>query len=236
MQRFYKDVSTGPSVGGGFAVLLDQRPVRTPGKALMSVPTQELADALAAEWAAQGETINASTMPLTAMVTTAIDRAHQRAEITDEALKYLNGDLLCYRVDAPEALAAEQDALWSPWLDWFETRYGARLATTTGLKGIDHDEAAHKAVREAVEAMNDWAFTAFHVAVPLTGSVVLALALLEGAIGPEEAWNAALCEELYFERVHDLERHGLDPIEGKRRESFLRDLQAAQILVKTTRS
>lgn len=236
MNRFYKDVSTGPAIGGGFAVLLDGRPVRTPQRSLMAAPTQALAERVAAEWAAQGETVQATTMPLTQLLTTAIDRRPLRAEIEAEMLRYLNGDLLCYRADEPEALAAEQDRLWSPWLDWFEGRFGTGLQTTATLSRIDQPSAAHEAVRAHVGAMDDHAFTALQTAVSLTGSLVLGLALAQDAITPENAVRAALCEELFYERIHDLERHGLDPTEEKRRTALARDLDAVRDYLTATSS
>lgn len=236
MNRFYKDVSTGPAIEGGYVVLLDGRPVRTPQKALMAAPTESLIKRIADEWTSQGETIQAQTMPLTQLLTTAIDRIHMRAEITQEVLKYLNGDLLCYRAGDPEALAAEQDRLWNPPLRWFEETYGVSLETTFALSRLDQPDAAHVATARAIAGMDAHEFTVFQMVVSLTGSIVLALALTQGAISPEDALNATLCEELFYERTLDLTRHGLDPIEEKRRASLSRDLEAAQAYLKSTRT
>lgn len=236
MNRFYKDVATGPAIGGGFAVLLDGRPVRTPDKSLMAAPTEKLAALVAAEWDAQGDTVIAASMPLTQLLTTTIDRKALRAQIEAEMMPYLNGDLLCYRADEPEALVAEQDMLWNPWLDWFAYRYGVSLLTTNTLVRLDQPDAAHTAVRAAVSAMDDHMFTAMHTAVSMTGSMVLGLALTQGAITPEDAMRAALCEEFFYERIHDLERHGLDPIEEKRRASLARDLAAVRDYITATSS
>lgn len=235
MNRFYKDVSTGPALtGDGFVILLDGRPVRTPAKEQMLVPTQGLAEAIAAEWAAQDEVIAADTMPLTQMLTTAIDRAPHRADIERDILQYLNSDLLCYRAGEPEALAAEQDQIWGPWLRWFERVYGFPLEVTFGLSRLDQPQGAHDAVARDVAALDHHPFTAFQIAGALTGSIVLALAFTKGEISPEEAWKAALCEELFYERIHDLEKHGLDPIEEKRRASLRRDLEACAAYLKLT--
>ncbi len=236
MQRFYSAVSTGPAVGGGYAILLDGRPVRTPDKALMVVPSESLAQKIAAEWMAQEGQIVPETMPLTQMLTTAIDRAPYRAAVADNALQYLDSDLLCYRADEPAALAQEQERLWGQWLDWFETGFGARLATTTALTHVDQPAAARIAAQARVDAMDIHAFTVFQMGTALTGSAVLGLALAMGALSPEKALECALCEEMFYERIHDLTRHGLDPIEERRRTSLLRDLTAAHDYLTATRS
>ena len=236
MNRFYKDVTTGPAIGGGFVVLLDARPIRTPLKSLMVAPTESLARQVANEWAAQGDVISAQTMPLTQFLTTAIDRIVLRAELTDEILRYLDGDLLCYRAGEPETLAAEQDKIWNPWLQWFADQYGVELQTTFALSRLDQPPAAHQAVAKTVRGLDDHTFTVLQALVPLTGSMVLALAFIAGAITPEETLAAALCEELFYERIHDLARHGLDPTEEKRRASLARDLAAARAYLTATRS
>lgn len=234
MKRFYKDVATGPALtGDGFAILLDGRPVRTPGKEPMVAPTKALADAIAAEWAAQDDAIKTDTMPLTQLLTTRIDRTANRADIEAELFKYLDSDLLCYRA---ESLADEQEALWGPWLLWFKEKYGHTLETTFGLTRLDQPQAAHDAMRKTVRAMDIDVFTAFQIASAITGSIVLGLALAEGALSPDEAWKATLCEELHYERTHDLEKHGLDPIEEKRRKGLRRDLEACAAYIKLVKS
>ncbi|MCB1537431.1 MAG: hypothetical protein H6865_01750 [Rhodospirillales bacterium] len=234
MQRFYKDVSVGPAEAGGFVVLLDGRPVRTPGKSVLIARSRALADALAREWEAQEKSIKPESMPLTQLATTATDRAAQRADIAATALAYLETDLLCYRAALPDTLVAAQETLWNPWLDWFAGRFGARLATTQHLAPVAQPEAAIKATRGTVAAMDPDVFTVFQAATAATGSAVLGLALALGALDAETAFEAALCEELHYEREHDLTRHGLDPIEEKRRAALLRDLRAAADYLKAT--
>jgi len=234
MKKFYKDVTTGPAVGGGFVVLLDGRPVRTPAKALMTAPTAKLAEMIAAEWAAQDDVINAETMPLTQILVTAIDRAGpQREAITVAALAYLNSDLLCYHADEPEGLMAEQGKLWSPWLRWFEKRFnGISLYTTYALARLDQPQAAHDAVALAVDALDIQRFSVFQIVTNMTGSIVLGLAFTEGAASASDALACTLCEELYYERKLDLEKHGLDPNEARRRAGLKRDLDAAAAYLK----
>lgn len=237
MQRFYKDVTVGPAVGGGYVVMLDGRPVRTPAKSLMAASTRTLADAVAAEWAAQDAAIVPETMPLTQLLTTEIDRAiPERAAITQTALTYIDSDLLCYLADEPQSLAEEQARVWSPWLTWFANRYGAALATTSALIRLDQPQAAHTAARTGIDLMDAGQFTVFQAITALCGSAVLGLAAAAAAIDSETLWRAALCEELFYEKSHDLERHGLDPAEQKRRDGLRRDLDAAIRYLALTRT
>lgn len=226
MNRFYADVAIGPAVGGGWVILLDSRPIRTPAKALMMAPSEKLAQAIAKEWRDQSEVVLPETMPLTQLLTTSIDRAQQRDEMTNIILAYLDSDLLCYRTADPQALTIEQEKLWSPWLDWFESTYSEILATTFELARLDQPRHVHEKMRAIVETMDIATFTVLQTAISLTGSIVLALALIQNAIKPAEVWQCVLCEELFYERTHDLERHGLDPIEARRRDALLRDLEA----------
>jgi len=231
MKRFYQDVTTGPGLDGGWVILLDGRPVRTPGKDLLCAPSPAMAGAVAQEWQAQGDTILPGTMPLTALLTTAIDRvAPERPAITQSVLSYLNGDLLCYRVEKGDAhgLDDEQARRWDPWLTWFAGRFGHTLHTTTTLSAFTQSDDAHTDISGYLSGLSLHQFNALQVATSLTGSIVLALALTEGSLSPEDAYACALCEELYFERRHKLEQHGLDPIEEKKRAALMTDLKACR--------
>lgn len=230
MKRFYKEVSTAALTNGGWQILLDGRPVRTPGKFLLTAPTQAMAQALRQEWDAQSETIQPRTMPLTTLLTTCIERTiPDRLAITESVLAYLNGDLLCYR--APEddtGLAAEQEKLWGPWLTWFAGHFGHTLHTTTSLVVVEQPDNAHQAISTHINTITDHEFNILQIATAVTGSIVLALAITQNAITPDEAYQCILCEELFYERKHRLEQHGLDPIEEKRRAGLLEDLNACR--------
>ena len=167
-------------------------------------------------------------MPLTQMLTTTIDRASQRESMATAVMAYLNSDLICYPADEPEGLRQEQVKLWASWLQWFEKRFGISLLTTYSLSRLDQPDAAHALLSAYIKELDAHSFTVLQIAVGVSGSVVLGVAFLEGAISAPEVWRCALCEELYYERVHDLEKHGLDPIEQKRRDSMLRDLETAR--------
>lgn len=194
-RRFWHETGTaeGPE---GFSVTLDARPIRTPAKTLLALPTRALAEALAAEWAAQDEAIRPETMPLTRLANSALDQvAPQHAAVADIVAAYGETDLLCYRADAPEELARRQAAAWDPLLEWACERYGAGLATTTGVVPILQPEAALARLRAAVAATTPWELAALHEFVSHTGSLVLGLALLEGASDPDTAWRISRLDE-----------------------------------------
>ncbi len=102
-KRFYEKVSVG-EVSGRHAVLLDGRPARTKGKAVLSGPNLAVAELLAAEWAAQTAEINPATMPATRIVHAALDHVAQAmGEVRADILKYAASDLVCYRAAIPRA-------------------------------------------------------------------------------------------------------------------------------------
>ncbi|WP_341214239.1 ATP12 family protein [uncultured Limimaricola sp.] len=194
-KRFWKEATTAPA-DGGWQVLLDGRPVRTPAKAPLILPTQALAQALAAEWQAQEERIDPGTMPITRTANSALDKvAGQRAEVAAMLAEYGGSELLCYRAERPVELIARQASEWDPLLDWAEERYGARLVTVQGVMPIAQDAAALERLSAPVHAMDPFALAAFHDLVALSGSLVLALAVIEGRIEAQEAWRLSRLDE-----------------------------------------
>lgn len=219
-RRFWTDAAV-EAVAGGHAVRLDGRPVRTPAKRELVVPTAALAEGVAAEWRAQGERIDPLTMPLTRAANAALDKAApQEAEVVDELAGYGASDLLCYRADAPEGLVARQRAAWDPMLDWAEAAHGARLATTVGVMPALQPEAALAALRAPVAEAGPWGLTALSEFVTLTGSLVLGLAALGRARPLEALWAASRVDEDW-----QAELWGADADEAERvavkREAFL---------------
>ena len=197
LRRFYKLAEVGAAEGGGFAVKLDGRSVRTPGKRPLVAPTRAVAELIAAEWAAQGDMIAPMSMPATRLANSAIDGvaealAETRAAIAD----YAAADLVCYRAEAPAALSALQTKAYDPVLAWARDALGAHFVTTVGLAHVAQPEAALAAVRAAVEAYGDpFAVAALHVMTSLTGSLLIALMTAKGALSPEAAWRAAHVDE-----------------------------------------
>ena len=223
MKRFYKD--TGVDEGeGGFRVLLDGKPMRTPAKATLVVPTRALAEAIAAEWAGVPDKaeINAAHLPLTRLAATAIDRVvARRDEVIADTAKYAGSDLLCYRATAPESLVKLQLELWQPLLDWAAERPGARLVTAEGIGFVNQPEEAKARLHEAVSAHGDLALSALYNLTHTAGSVVIGLAVSEGRLDVAGAFAAAQMDELY-----QVDRWGDDPLAEKHREGVRRDIEA----------
>lgn len=195
--KFYKTVAVGEE-GGTFVVRLDSRPVKTPARALLALPTLELAEAVAEEWRAQEEILDPATMPLTRLAYAAIDTAPQHhARIADEIVGYGGSDLLCYRAEAPQVLVARQAEAWNPLLDWAAERFGARLAIGAGITYIEQSKESREAFAAAVATRDDFTLVALHGAASLTGSLVLALALVEERLSAEEAFALSRLDETF---------------------------------------
>jgi chaperone required for assembly of F1-ATPase len=226
MKRFYKTVSVVPA-GGGFGVALDGKTIKSPAKADLVLPSRALAEAVAAEWEAQAGEVVPSSMPLMQLAATAIDKvAPNRELIIDTIAPYGGTDLLCYRAEAPAALAARQAAAWQPLLDWAMTAHDAPLTTTSGIVHQAQPEASLAALRATVAAQDDWRLTALHQATALTGSLIIGLALLAGRIDADEAFELAELDASF-----QIERWGEDAEAAARRAALRAELQAAQRLI-----
>mgnify|MGYP001826771603 FL=1 len=195
LKRFWQD-ATIETEADGFSVRLDGRPVRTPGKRLLSVPTELMAQRIAAEWQAQTEAIDPTTMPWTRSANSALDKVSaQRDEVRDHLLGYAGTDLLSYRADSPEGLVERQAKAWDPLLDWLESEYGVRLAVTRGVMPVAQDPDSLVRLRKAMDPMSDFHLTGFHDIVGLSGSYVLALAAIENQAPAGHIWALSRIDE-----------------------------------------
>lgn len=195
MKRFWKDAAAGP-VESGHDIHLDGKPVRTPGRVPLTLPSPALAEAVADEWRGVGETIDPRAMPLTGLSNAAIDRiAPDTAAFAAGLAKYGESDLLCYRADHPLELQLRQQAAWDPLLEWARNRYGIDPVTTTGVMHRAQSPETIARLADAVAALSPFQLAALSPLVTVTGSLILALALLEGAATPEDAWSAANLDE-----------------------------------------
>ncbi len=223
MKRFYKETAVSLAEGGHH-VLLDGRPIRTPAKAVMVLPTRALAEAIAAEWQDVPEKaeINVSHLPLTRLAATGIDRVvTQRERVIEDTAKYAASDMLCYRAGDPASLVERQHRVWQPLLDWAAQRYGAALLVGEGTAFVTQSEEALAKLHAAVAAHGTLALAALYNLTHVAGSVVIALAISEGRLVPEDAFTAAQLDELY-----QLERWGEDPIAAKRHAGIRQDIAA----------
>ncbi len=225
LKRFYKEASAA-ACEGGFSVQLDGRDIRTPGQAVLVLPSAGPAEAVAGEWAAQGERIEPATMPLMSLACTAIDQiAPNRGAAIGELLDYAGSDLLCYRAEHPEALVARQAEVWQPLLDWAARDLDAPLRAICGIRHEPQAEHALAALRRTVEVLDDLSLTALDCATRASGSLVIALALHRGRVDPDAAFEAAELDGTF-----QIELWGEDPEATRRRTAIRADLAAARRL------
>lgn len=191
MKRFWSDVTVTPD-----GIALDARPVRTPGRQPLVVPSTALADAIADEWRAVGETVDPRAMPLTGLANASIDRvsAHPQ-DFIDSTARYGESDMLCYRADTPSELVARQSAAWDPVVDWARARYDIHVAVTTGIVHLPQPPETLERLHDAVAARTSFELAALSKLGSLTGSLLLTLAWAEAAIGTEGYWQAAELDE-----------------------------------------
>jgi chaperone required for assembly of F1-ATPase len=222
-RRFYKTAASAP-VDGGWGILLDGKALRSPAKRPFVLPTEALASAIADEWQAQGEKIAPSSMPLMQFAATAIDRlADDRTTLIKEIAGYGQSDLICYRTEEPPSLAQRQEETWQPLIAWAAERYDVALNVTSGIVAVEQPGHALATFRRVLEACDLFALTALAAATGSAGSLVVALALMEGRLDADAAADAALLDELF-----QAERWGSDPEAERRRAAIRADLRAAK--------
>lgn len=184
------------AVSEGYAIHLDGRPLNSPAKTPVVLPTLALARAVAEEWQAQGEKINPLSMPHTRSANAALDKvAPQRGEVARMIGDFAGTDLLCYRAAGPEALTALQAERWDPLLDWAAARCGGALRTTTGVMPVEQPAAVLDALRGEIDGMSVFDIAAFHDLVSLSGSFVIGLAVARGHLAPDEGWSRSRLDE-----------------------------------------
>jgi chaperone required for assembly of F1-ATPase len=215
----------------GFAITLDDKPIRTPSGRQVVAPTREIADAIAGEWEAQQETINPMTMPLTRLANSVTDGVVDRVDdVAADVAKYFQSDLLFYRAGNPETLVAREAAHWDPVLFWAADTLGAHFILAEGIVHVSQPDSAVAAARAALPG-DAWSIAALHVITTLTGSVLLALALLRGAIDADQVWAAAHVDEDW-----NTEKWGIDEEVAARRAARLLDFRAAASVLKSLNS
>ena len=230
LKRFYTGVSIRPKPAG-FEIALDGRPMRTPLGLALVLPTEALAAAVAAEWEAQKAEIVPAAMPLTQIASTALDRVSPNREYFRAAVAaYGRSDLLCQRAAAPADLVRRQEDQWGPLLGWAAARFGARLAVGAGVMPIAQPIEAVVALEAALAGLDDWTLAAAGVATAASESLVLALAVVDGRIGGEEAFALAVLDEVWQN-----ERWGEDREAVARRNAIAADLAAAARFARLSR-
>lgn len=227
MKRVYTVVSHSKTEDG-YVIQLDGKSVKTPLAQPLAAPNRAMADELVAEWSAQGEQILPDTMPITQTLTTAIDGMRTRDATTKAVLKYLDTDLLCYRVKEPQEIAKRQKETWGRWLTWFDEHFESPLEVTYGIEALKQDEDTHKQIWNYIEALDEYYFTVLQIVTSVSGSIVLGLAFLEHEATPEDVFNAAELEEIYHSEIADEATHGGDPVQEKRQAKMRHELAACK--------
>ena len=220
MKRFWKEVSVEPE-GDGWGIRLDGRPVKTPARAPLTIPTEQLAGAIADEWRAVEEAIDPRAMPLTGLANAAIDRVAPHQEAFAQGLaRYAEADLACYRAEGPRGLVERQEQEWNRLLAWARQRYDVDFATTSGVVHVEQPPATVERLNHAVAALDPFRLAGLSPLVRVGGSLIAALAVLEKAVTPDQAWDAVSIDERW-----QLEQWGADPeaeaaLENRRRDFF----------------
>jgi chaperone required for assembly of F1-ATPase len=222
MKRAYKEV-TVVAAESGHGIALDGKRMRTPAKLPLSLPSRALAQAIAEEWAAQGQEVRPHSMPLTRLASTALDVvARRRGDAVAEIAAYAGTDLVCYRAEHPPELIRRQQTIWQPLVDWASLAYDAPLTVTSGVVPVAQRPAALRALTAAVEAYDVFALTALHAATTACSSLVIALALFEARLTAEEAFAASQLDETF-----QIEQWGEDSEQTQRRARLKDDIAAA---------
>ncbi len=226
-KRFYTEAGYEPDAEGAFVIRLDGRSVKTPAKRMLAVAREPVAAAIAAEWAAQGTVIDPATMPLTRLANSAIDGvAGNAAAVRAEILNYAGTDLLCYRAANPERLVTLQDEAWNPLIDWMHERFGARFLLAEGIIHVEQFPETIAAVDAALGDPDPLELAALSTINTLTGSAILALAVLHGRLTAAEAFAAAHVDEDF-----EISLWGEDDEASARRAARWREMQAAALVL-----
>ena len=221
-EKFFTQATIGEAGEGGFPVLLDGKPVRTPGRRALAAPTKPLAEAVAGEWQALDKFIDPLQMPLTRLSNSIIDGVTgAEASVADEVRKYLGTDLVFYRATQPEGLVAKQAAHWDPVLAFAREKLGARFVLAADITHVPQPDHSIAAASEAIPR-DPWRLGAVHVVTTLTGSALIALAIASGAVTVDAAWAAAHVDEDW-----NMDFWGRDEVAMARRAFRLTEMQAA---------
>jgi chaperone required for assembly of F1-ATPase len=209
VKRFWKDVSVERE-GGGWGIRLEQRPIRTPARAPLIVPSEALANAIAAEWRAVADQVDPRAMPLTGLANAAIDRVlPDRQAFAIGLARYAEADLACYRAEGPGELLSRQEEEWSKLLAWGRRRYDVEFATTAGLMHVAQPRATVERLAHAVAALDAFRLAGLSPLITIGGSLLAGFAVMENAITAEAAWYAVSVDERW-----QLEQWGSD-VEGE---------------------
>ena len=197
LRRFWKHVAVEPTPTG-FTVTLDGREIKTPGNAPFFLPNQALAQLVAEEWREQESEVRPTRMPATRAVNSAIDKvSRNRATVASDLAGYGETDLVCYRAEAPAELRMRQSAGWDPLIEWVALRFGAHLRIGNSIMPVLQAPEAIRPLAAQVARQDDFQLAALHDIVSLSGSLVIALSVIERVRSPAEAWELSRIDETW---------------------------------------
>ncbi|MFL2770945.1 MAG: ATP12 family chaperone protein [Rhodospirillaceae bacterium] len=228
--RFYRTVSI-TQAEKGFGIALDRLPVKTPGQAILLMASRSLAEAIAAEWETQQDIINPTSMPLSRLLNTSIDRTTpNRTETISSLLHFIDTDTLCYRADSPQALVDRQLLVWQPVLDWLSASHSIKLQVAVGVMHHGQSSETFSTIEKLLSAYDDITLTAVQAITSLTSSLVLSVAMADQFLSGREVAIAAQLEENW-----QIEQWGEDSESLKRREELNRAILAIERFISLTR-
>jgi chaperone required for assembly of F1-ATPase len=218
VKRFWKDVSVELE-GDARGIRLDGRPVKTPARAPLALPTQPLAEAIADEWRSVEGEIDPRAMPLTGLANAAIDRVSpDRASFAEGLARYAEADLTCYRADGPQSLIDRQAQHWGALLAWARRRFDVDFATTSGLMHVAQPKATVERLSHALSALDAFHLAGLSPLVTIGGSLIAALAVAEEAVTPEQAWDAVTVDERWQAEQWGSDAEAEVALENRRRD------------------
>lgn len=226
MKRFYREAAVIDQADG-FAIALDGKPVKTPGKLPLVMPSARLAHLVVDEWNAQGDKVDPEVMHYTRLVNTTLDRVEPRmADVGAEVAGFGGSDLLCYRADEPEDLISRQAEVWDPYVIWANGYFNIELKTTSGIMPVKQDEKSLTALKDAVMANSPYEMTVLHALTGGLGSLILALAHTKGHANLDDVWAASQLDEMY-----QVEQWGEDAEDTEKRNELKNEMVVAAILL-----
>ena len=216
MKRFWKDAAA-VEAGAGWGMTLDGKPLRTPMRALLDVPSKPLAEAIADEWTAVEGEIDPREMPMTGLANAAIDRvAPDRQAFAANLARYAEADLLCYRAEGPRELADRQDSAWGELLAWASRRFDVEFAVTTGITHVAQPQATLERLAHEVAVLGPFELAGLSPLVTAGGSLVTGLAVLDGALSAEQAWTAVSLDDEWQKERWGSDSEAEKALEGRK--------------------
>ncbi|KAJ6547414.1 hypothetical protein B0H19DRAFT_1165506 [Mycena capillaripes] len=218
MKRFWKSATVGRHEGS-YTVLLDNRPLKTASGNTLLVPPQKslVATLVAAEWENQETLLKHHALPMTALVSRAIDamvNEPTRAEVRQALLEYLDTDTICFYQDYPPRLVDLQTRHWDPLLSWARSTFGVDFHTFESLLFNSQPNETKSKMDQVLSTFNSWEMAAMERATYATKSFIIALALVKNHLSVEQAALAAQVEvasqiQLWgeVEDTHDVDFH-----------------------------